>query len=134
MGFMTVAILLNDAWDQYQKHPEQLVEGLTRNGPHARDNNVWGQSSGVGNYANPVVTFQSRHADEPQLILAHQNSGVRLGYRGARGLDERMLGYYEQAVDRAESQIVFARESIEERRRELDAEAVVENMEADYRV
>lgn len=71
MGFNTTVLILNDAWDQIRKNPEEFVEGI-----YEKMN--YGGTVGVGNHANPVQVIESRHADEFRLYASHGNQITEL--------------------------------------------------------
>jgi hypothetical protein len=71
MGFMTTLTILNDGFDQIQKHPEDFVTGI-------RENMNDGGGFGVGNHANCVEVMRSSHADYFRLFATQYNSTVEL--------------------------------------------------------
>ncbi|QHW35812.1 hypothetical protein GZH47_33510 (plasmid) [Paenibacillus rhizovicinus] len=83
MGYMTTITILNDAFDQIEKHPVEFVESikLGMNGIDkfgARNKEI--SNFGIGNYANPIDVARAHHADDPRLYLAFQNMTVAFGY------------------------------------------------------
>lgn len=124
MGYMTVVSFLNDAADVIEKNPDEFVKGMMNGGPYGNSRRqygprAWGTSFGVGNHCNPATVHQSQHADVPQLTLAHQNSLIMIGWRGAEGMTERDLDLYERCLKTARREIKLASESIKERREQL---------------
>jgi hypothetical protein len=83
MGFMTTITILNDAFDQIQKDPEEFVDqiqkglnGITDFGDRGRNINTYG----IGNYCNPIIISKSQHADVDRLYLVGGNMMTELGY------------------------------------------------------
>lgn len=77
MGYLTTLTFLNDAADQYDKHPERLVEIIhdavnnhqcSRNGGKSYD-------EPIGNHCNAITVQRSRHADD-HTTYVHMGNGV----------------------------------------------------------
>lgn len=77
MGYLTTITFLNDASDQYDKHPDRLVEIVhdavcnhkcSRNGGKSYD-------EGIGNHCNAITVQRSRHADD-HTTYVHMGNGV----------------------------------------------------------
>lgn len=71
MGYMTTVLILNDCWDQIEKHPEQFVEGV-------REKMHGGGTVSVGICANPVEVMNSEHADVFRLYATQANTIIDL--------------------------------------------------------
>lgn len=71
MGFNTTVLILNDAWDQIKKHPEEFVAGIDKMMRR-------GGTFGVGNHCNPVQVLRSEHADHFRLYASHGNQITEL--------------------------------------------------------
>lgn len=89
MGFNTTVLILNDAFDQIEKHPEQFVDQLSQ---HVKGGKVYrhpmsslrevgeeAQSFAVGNHGNAASVIEVQHADFTQVILAGGNHATLLG-------------------------------------------------------
>lgn len=71
MGYNTTINILNDGFDQIEKHPEEFVRGVAEK-MHE------GGNVGVGNHANSVQVARTGHADEFRLYVVKHNSMVEL--------------------------------------------------------
>lgn len=80
MGFNTTVLILNDAFDQIRKHPEEFVAGLDSK---MQD----GGSFGVGCYANPVEVMPTQHADVFRLYCTHGNMIMELSQYSERTME-----------------------------------------------
>jgi len=88
MGYNTTVLILNDAFGEIERHPEEFVENLKPfvNGGkfglrEARKNEI-GESDvsfGVGNYANAASVIDVAHADSTQVIMVGGNCATLLG-------------------------------------------------------
>lgn len=93
MGYNSVVLILNDGFDQIEKHPEEFISslrplvvgGILRDeqrhpyGKGTRDIGDGPASFGVGNHGNPAAVINVAHADATQVILVGQNSATLLG-------------------------------------------------------
>jgi hypothetical protein len=83
MGYMTTITILNDAWDQIKKNPEQFIENINKGmsgiGYFGERDGKTIHSYPVGNHANPMDVARSHHADEDRLYLAFENSLFPIG-------------------------------------------------------
>ena len=77
MGYLTTLTFLNDAADQYDKHPERLMEIIhdaiinhqcSRNGGKSYEEHI-------GNHCNAITVQRSRHADD-HTTYVHMGNGV----------------------------------------------------------
>ena len=75
MGYNTVLMVLNDAFDQIQKDPDfgrNLVNAAVRHDPTRQKINTFSS----GNHCNPAQIISVQHADISQLTLVSRNSGT----------------------------------------------------------
>lgn len=84
MGYMTTVTILNDAWSQIKKNPQQFIENIELgiNGIDKFDKRMSNKinSYSVGNHCNPMEVAESHHADNFRLYLVGQNMMTMLGY------------------------------------------------------
>lgn len=111
MGYNTTVHILNDAWDQIKKNPEQFVAGIDEN-MHR------GGTFGVGNHCNPVKVVRTGHADEFRLFAAHRNQITELS-----PWSEETRGWIERFPDHLRSDIRQARWFLDELEKALDADS-----------
>lgn len=71
MGFNTTVLILNDGFDQLQKHSDEFVQQINR---LMHD----GGSGGVGCHANPIQVMRTDHADVFRLYGSWRNLMVEL--------------------------------------------------------
>lgn len=102
MGYMTVAMILNDAGDQVKKHPQQVAENLYKGMSGVDMRHSKSAVYSIGNNANPMTVLSAQHADTPQLILAHRNDINRFGYHSEL-TSERVLEYRKSNLELAKS-------------------------------
>lgn len=80
MGYMTVAMFLNDAEMNVKKNPEQVgrnvAEAMAGIGMHRGKP----RDFPIGNHMNAMKAVHPQHADVPQLVLAYQNNLIRYGF------------------------------------------------------
>jgi len=72
MGYNTIALFSNDAYDQFSKHPEKTVENIKdgMNGGHGSYKGFYN----VGNHANPMKVMKPRHADDSCVYVYAGNT------------------------------------------------------------
>lgn len=120
MGYMTTINILNDGFDQIEKHPEKFIEVIKEgmNG-HRRflgsveQNNI--NSFGIGNHANVVQVVKSHHADDPRMFIAFQNSFDIVGW----GNDSTHLEHRKRLLKIAKDMIKREAEEIKRLEEEL---------------
>lgn len=113
MGYMTTITILNDAFNQIQKHPKQFVDNIATgmNGVDGyRDRSKRVNTFNLGNHCNPMQVAEAHHADDFKVYLTFQNLMVEYGYGGSRdirNLDLRMqlLGILKRLVKEEENAI-----------------------------
>ena len=109
MGYLTTLTFLNDAADQYDKHPERLVEIIhdavnnhqcSRNGGKSYD-------EPIGCYANAITVQRSRHADDHTIYIHMGNcvSEVNPWSADTKDLLERFPDVFDQYVSYLEQQV-----------------------------
>lgn len=76
MGFNTTIMFHNDAYDEFQKHPDQTVKNITMAMNGVRENR---HHYGVGNHGNPMVIKRPRHADEETIYVHAGNTLCEMG-------------------------------------------------------
>ena len=76
MGYMTCVSILNDGFDQIEKHPEEFVRNIKKGMSQYHGSSV--ESYPVGNHANPMDVKRSQHADTPQVVLLYANEMIDL--------------------------------------------------------
>lgn len=89
MGYNTTVLILNDAFGEIERHPEEFVAGLKPfvNGAgynlreNRRDHEIGhgDVSFPVGHYANGVSVIDVQHADATQVIMVGGNHATLLG-------------------------------------------------------
>lgn len=89
MGFNTTVLILNDAFGEIEKHPEEFVEKLKPyvNGAGSdlrrerREHEVGhgDVTFAVGNHGNAAAVIDVQHADATQVIMVGGNSATLLG-------------------------------------------------------
>ena len=109
MGYLTTLNFLNDASDQYDKHPERLVEIISdaitnhkcsRNGGHSYE-------EGIGNHANAITVQRSRHADDHTIYIHMGNcvSEVNPWSADTKDVLERFPDVFDQYVSFMDQQV-----------------------------
>ncbi len=76
MGYMTSICILNDGWDLIKKNPDEFLDAIQKGMVTFNDKAVSYHS--IKNFSSPVMVSRSKHADIPQLHLAHMNSMISL--------------------------------------------------------
>lgn len=76
MGYMTSICILNDGWDLIKKNPDEFLDSIQEGMATFNDEAVSYHS--IKNFSSPVMVSRSKHADVPQLHLAHMNSMISL--------------------------------------------------------
>lgn len=71
MGWNTAVLILNDGFDQLEKHPEQLVAAI-------RERMMDGGDGRVGCHLNAVQVMPTQHADVFRLYSSQGNAMVDL--------------------------------------------------------
>ena len=109
MGYLTTLTFLNDAADQYDKHPERLVEIIhdaitnhqcSRNGGKSYEEHI-------GNHGNAITVQRSRHADD-HTTYVHMGNGVtemNPWSADTKDLLERFPDVFDQYVSYMEQQV-----------------------------
>lgn len=113
MGHMTTVTILNDGFDQIEKHPKKFVESIREgmNGYRRILGSVECQninSFGIGNHCNCVIVAKAHHTDNPRMFIAFQNSLDIIGW----GNDSRNLEYRKQLLKIAKQMIKHEEEEI----------------------
>ena len=88
MGYMTVAVFLNDAWDEIEKNPQKVIENIKKGMFCHPYNEMTGSDRNqiemtafpVGNHCNPMEVCASFHADDRHLLLVGENRTVNVAY------------------------------------------------------
>lgn len=84
MGFNTTVIIMNDAFGDIKKHPQEFVDNLI-----TAASNAYMQPTDVmvGSYVNAASVIACDHADIQNIIATGGNYGTVLKkvYRGNRG-------------------------------------------------
>lgn len=76
MGYNTNVTILNDAFDQIEKYPDQFVAGIRH---HMNGNPLSINGSfRVGNHMNAAQVLRTEHADVTQLIAVGMNSATKV--------------------------------------------------------
>lgn len=85
MGFNTTVFIINDGFDQIEKHPEDFVAGI-------KQAMYEGGTVGVGCHVNCVEVLNTQHADVFRLYASQANSIFELSPYSVRTrkLAERM--------------------------------------------
>lgn len=120
MGYMTTVTILNDGFDQIEKHPKEFIEKISdgMNGINRFDRLVRQNinSYGIGNHANVIQVVKSHHADEPRMFIAFQNSLDIVGW----GNDSKHLEHRKRLLKLAKEMV--KREAEEIKRLEAERE------------
>lgn len=100
MGYNTQVLIMNDALDALEEHPEQFVTGIVRQLHNGGD-------VSVGGYVNAATVIPTAHADRFRLLASHGNLMLELSFnnertreiarRDAHGLSV-VQGYAERAM------------------------------------
>lgn len=109
MGYLTTITLLNDASDQYDKHPDRLVEivhdAITnhkciRNGGKSYEEHI-------GNHCNAITVQRSRHADDHTTYVHMGNCVTEMSPWSAdtKDLMERLPDVFDQYVSYMDQQV-----------------------------
>lgn len=109
MGYLTTLTFLNDASDQYNKHPERLVEIISdaitnhkssRNGGHSYE-------ECIGNHANAITVQRTRHADDHTTYIHMGNCVTEMNPWSAdtKDLLERLPDVFDQYLSYMEQQV-----------------------------
>ena len=106
MGFNTVIMFSNDAYDQFESNPEETMEHILcamDNVPEER------RHYGVGNHANPMKVKKPRHASDTMIYVHCGNTLMEMSSYNEETEDlmknhpeffEKMLNHMEHQVKR----------------------------------
>jgi hypothetical protein len=75
MGYLTTITFYNDAADQFEKHPKETIEMISKAQSGVQRNHGYDYES-IGNHTNPVIIQKPRHADDHTLYLHAGNTVV----------------------------------------------------------
>lgn len=79
MGYNTNVIILNDSFDQIEKHPDLFVRGIRENMNQRHGTKYERDGSfGIGNFGNVAQVMQTEHADVTQLIAVGGNFATKV--------------------------------------------------------
>ncbi len=67
MGYLTPILIRNDALQTIIENPKKFVDGIT-NKMHE------GGTLSLGNHANPVEVFKTKHMDIPRVFIVNGNT------------------------------------------------------------
>jgi hypothetical protein len=73
MGMNTVIMFRNDAYDDFEKNPEQTVQNILAAMRNAKNHHY-----GVGSSANPMEPMKSIHADTNTVYIHSGNTLVEM--------------------------------------------------------
>jgi len=78
MGFITTIIFHNDAYEEIESHPKEVVQNILEAMNSHEDN-----SFSIGDHCNPMKSMGASHADVNRLFLQHGNTLFELGSKKA---------------------------------------------------
>lgn len=118
MGYNTIALFSNDAYDQFKKHPEKTVNNILDGMDGGRQS--YKGSYGVGNHANPMKVQNPRHSSDDSIYIHSGNTlcEMRTYSNETENLMENHPEFFERMLSRMESEAKRLRKEFNERRKE----------------
>ena len=110
MGYMTVVSILNDAWHDIKKNPEQFIANIEK-GMHDYTSKVINHYP-ISGYANPMEVHRSFHANQSNLLLVGGNHMENVAVIDSSRTDDFYLAYKARALHEAEEKIEHAKVSL----------------------
>jgi hypothetical protein len=109
MGFNTVIMFSNDAYDQFERHPDQTTKNVLKAMNGVKENR---HHYGVGNHANPMVVKKPRHADHDMIYMHSGNTLCEMSEYSTE-TEELMKNhpdFFEQMLKKMESDLAGMKE------------------------
>ena len=117
MGYMTVVSILNDAWENIKRHPDEFIENIEKGMfDTKRCRSVEWYS--VGSYVNPMEVSKSFHADNDQVFYVGKNTMTNLTDWNSKSKNE--IEFQLKRMKQAKSAINLLEKELKERLKKLD--------------
>lgn len=119
MGYNTIALFANDAYEQFKENPEQTIKNLT-DGMNNGKNSLKGYYP-VGNHANPMKVCRPKHSSDSSIYVHQGNTLCEMGafctetenlMKQHPEFFESMLETMEYAVEKLRSKLENSRSDI----------------------